>query len=111
MWNWLCQSLPKVIEIPDESEKSPTVEKKEEDLDSGAGKEEKDKKTGNGDAGKEKDTDDGSKDKEEKDKTLAMEKDAPAEVKGEGSDGKNSEGEACVKTVFSCHTSFIFCYF
>lgn len=81
-------SLPKIIEIPDESEKSPELGKKE--VDATAEKEEK--STGNGEGGKEKEAEDASKDKEEKDKTSELD-DAPAEVKAEGSDGKNSEAE------------------
>lgn len=80
--------LPKIIEIPDESEKSPDLEKKE--VDSTAEKEEK--STGNGEGGKEKEAEDASKDKEEKDKSSELD-DAPAEAKAEGSDGKNSEAE------------------
>lgn len=84
--------LPKVIEIPDESEKSPILEKKEEEAESTAGKEEKEKEAGIGDGGKEKEAEDTNKEKEEKDKTAEMEKDSPAEVKGQGSEGKNNEG-------------------
>lgn len=102
MENGYSISLTKVIEIPDESEKSPVLlEKKEEEVDSAAGKEEKEKEAGNGDGGKEKEAEEASKEKEEKDKTSEMEKDTPAEVKAEGSDGKNTEGEACVKTFHS----------
>uniref|UniRef100_A0A3Q3WS78 Uncharacterized protein n=1 Tax=Mola mola TaxID=94237 RepID=A0A3Q3WS78_MOLML len=93
---------PKTPSTGTPADTQPNTPIPEEDLDSAAGKEEKEKKTGNGDAGKEKDAEDGSKDKEEKDKTLVMEKDAPAEVKGEGSDGKNSGGEAfCVSVISS----------
>uniref|UniRef100_A0A8C4ETG5 DNA helicase n=1 Tax=Dicentrarchus labrax TaxID=13489 RepID=A0A8C4ETG5_DICLA len=81
-----------IIEIPDESEKSPVLEKKEGEVDSAAGKEEKEKETGNGDEGKEKEAEDASKDKAEKDKSSEME-DTPAEVKGEGSDGKTDSEE------------------
>lgn len=80
----------KIIEIPDESEKSPDLEKKE-DVDTAGGKEEKETEAGNGDGGKEKEVEDMSKEKEEK--TLEAEKETPVEVKGEGSDGKNNEGE------------------
>ncbi|KAG7216987.1 hypothetical protein INR49_001641 [Caranx melampygus] len=84
---------PEIIEIPDESEKSPVNEKKEGEGDSGAGKEEKEKETGDGDNGKEKDAEDLGKEKEEKDKTSDMgEKDTPA-VKGEGSEGKTDSEE------------------
>lgn len=79
----------KIIEIPDESEKSPDLEKKE--VESTAEREEKN--TGNGDGGKEKEADDVCKEKEEKDGTSESDKDTPAEVKAEGSEGKNSEAE------------------
>lgn len=79
----------KIIEIPDECEKSPELENKE--VDSTAEREEKN--TGNGDGGKEKEADDSCKEKEEKDRTLESDKDTPAEVKPEGSEGKNSEAE------------------
>lgn len=78
----------KIIEIPDESEKSPDFEKKE--LDSTAEREEKN--AGNGDGGKEKEAEDACKEKEEKDRTSESERDS-AEVKAEGSEGKNSEAE------------------
>ncbi|XP_033957567.1 chromodomain-helicase-DNA-binding protein 4 isoform X1 [Pseudochaenichthys georgianus] len=81
-----------IIEIPDESEKSPVVvEKKGEEVDSAAGKEEKE--TGNGDEGKEKETEDTSKDKAENEKTSETEKNTPAEVKGESSEGKTESEE------------------
>lgn len=80
--------LPKIIEIPDESEKSPELEKKE--VETTAEKEEK--STGNGEGGKEKEAEDAGKEKEEKDKTSEPDE-APAEVKAEGSEGKNSEAE------------------
>uniref|UniRef100_A0A3B4UDV3 Chromodomain helicase DNA binding protein 4 n=1 Tax=Seriola dumerili TaxID=41447 RepID=A0A3B4UDV3_SERDU len=81
-----------IIEIPDESEKSPVLEKKEGEVDSAAGKEEKEKGTGDGDDGKEKEAEDTSKEKEEKDKTPDTgEKDTP--VKGEGSEGKTDSEE------------------
>uniref|UniRef100_A0A8D0ACU4 Chromodomain helicase DNA binding protein 4 n=1 Tax=Sander lucioperca TaxID=283035 RepID=A0A8D0ACU4_SANLU len=70
-----------IIEIPDESEKSPVLEKKEEEVDSAAEKEEKE--MGNGNEGKEKEADDTSKEKEEKNETSETERDTPAEVKGE----------------------------
>lgn len=79
----------KIIEIPDESEKSPDTEKKE--VDSPAEKE--DKNTGNGDGGKEKEVEDACKEKEEKDRTSESDKETPAEVKAEGSEGKNSEAD------------------
>lgn len=107
--NWKVVLPPlssKIIEIPDESEKSPVLEKKEE-VDSAAAKEDKEKEAENGDGSKEKETEDGNKDKEE-DKTSEMEKDNTAE--GEGSDGKNNEGEASVKTFISVLFSFIFCH-
>lgn len=109
IWKWLPPLSPKVIEIPDESEKSPVLEKKEE-VDSAAAKEEKEKEAENGDGGKEKEAEDASKEKEEKDKTSETEKDTPAEVKGEGSDGKSNEGEARVKTFIWFSFSFIFCH-
>uniref|UniRef100_A0A3B4UIV4 Chromodomain helicase DNA binding protein 4 n=1 Tax=Seriola dumerili TaxID=41447 RepID=A0A3B4UIV4_SERDU len=78
--------------VPDESEKSPVLEKKEGEVDSAAGKEEKEKGTGDGDDGKEKEAEDTSKEKEEKDKTPDTgEKDTP--VKGEGSEGKTDSEE------------------
>ncbi|XP_044064783.1 chromodomain-helicase-DNA-binding protein 4 isoform X5 [Siniperca chuatsi] len=83
---------PEIIEIPDESEKSPVFEKKGE-VESAVGKEEKEKDTGNGDEGKEKEAEDMSTDKEEKDKILEMEKDTPADVKGEGSEDKTDSEE------------------
>lgn len=105
---WFLPPLSsKIIEIPDESEKSPVLEKKEE-VDSAAAKEDKEKEAENGDGSKEKETEDASKEKEEKDKTSEMEKDTTAE--GEGSDGKNNEGEASAKTFISVSFSFIFCY-
>ncbi|XP_035862056.1 chromodomain-helicase-DNA-binding protein 4 isoform X2 [Sander lucioperca] len=82
---------PEIIEIPDESEKSPVLEKKEEEVDSAAEKEEKE--MGNGNEGKEKEADDTSKEKEEKNETSETERDTPAEVKGEGSEGKTDSGE------------------
>ncbi|XP_041797805.1 chromodomain-helicase-DNA-binding protein 4 isoform X1 [Chelmon rostratus] len=84
---------PEIIEIPDESEKSPVLEKKEGEVDSAMGKEEKETETGNGHEGKEKEAEDGSKEKDEKDKTSETEKDTPAEVKGEGSEGKMDSEE------------------
>uniref|UniRef100_H3CFF6 Chromodomain helicase DNA binding protein 4 n=1 Tax=Tetraodon nigroviridis TaxID=99883 RepID=H3CFF6_TETNG len=60
------------------------------DVDATAEKEEKN--TGNGDAGKEKEAEDACKEKEEKDRTSESDKDT-AEVKAEGSEGKNSEAE------------------
>ncbi|XP_054477542.1 chromodomain-helicase-DNA-binding protein 4 isoform X1 [Anoplopoma fimbria] len=85
---------PEIIEIPDESEKSPVLEKKEEVVDAAVGKEEKEKEAGNGDdEGKEKEADDPSKEKEEKDKTSETEKDTPAEVKGEDLETKMDSEE------------------
>uniref|UniRef100_A0AAQ4PIG9 DNA helicase n=1 Tax=Gasterosteus aculeatus aculeatus TaxID=481459 RepID=A0AAQ4PIG9_GASAC len=82
-----------IIEIPDESEKSPVVENKEEGMDSTVGKEEKE--AGNGDDdGKDKEATDKSKEKEDKDKTLETEKDTPAEVKGEVSESKIDSEES-----------------
>uniref|UniRef100_A0A8C2Z0X7 Chromodomain helicase DNA binding protein 4 n=1 Tax=Cyclopterus lumpus TaxID=8103 RepID=A0A8C2Z0X7_CYCLU len=90
-----------IIEIPDESEKSPVLEKKEEVVDSAAlGKEEKETAKGN-DEGKDKEADDTSKEKEEKDKASETEKETPAEVKGEVLESKmdseevKSKGEVC----------------
>uniref|UniRef100_A0A3B4Z930 CHD subfamily II SANT-like domain-containing protein n=1 Tax=Stegastes partitus TaxID=144197 RepID=A0A3B4Z930_9TELE len=80
-----------IIEIPDESEKSP--EKKEE-VDAAAEKEEKEKET-DGDEGKE--AEDSSKDKEEKDK--CSEKDS--EVKGEASEAKMEAEEEKSKGLFT----------
>uniref|UniRef100_A0A8D0AB50 Chromodomain helicase DNA binding protein 4 n=1 Tax=Sander lucioperca TaxID=283035 RepID=A0A8D0AB50_SANLU len=77
--------------VTDESEKSPVLEKKEEEVDSAAEKEEKE--MGNGNEGKEKEADDTSKEKEEKNETSETERDTPAEVKGEGSEGKTDSGE------------------
>lgn len=81
------------------------------------GKEEKETETGNGHEGKEKEAEDGSKEKDEKDKTSETEKDTPAEVKGEGSEGKmdseedKTKGGAAVPTLLHCvFFSFIFCY-
>uniref|UniRef100_A0A4W6CQI6 Chromodomain helicase DNA binding protein 4 n=1 Tax=Lates calcarifer TaxID=8187 RepID=A0A4W6CQI6_LATCA len=82
-----------IIEIPDESEKSPVLEKKEGEVDSASGKEEKEKATGDGDEGKEKDAEDTGKEREEKEKTSDTgEKDTPA-VKSEGSEGKTDSEE------------------
>uniref|UniRef100_A0A8D0AGB5 Chromodomain helicase DNA binding protein 4 n=1 Tax=Sander lucioperca TaxID=283035 RepID=A0A8D0AGB5_SANLU len=78
--------------VTDESEKSPVLEKKEEEVDSAAEKEEKE--MGNGNEGKEKEADDTSKEKEEKNETSETERDTPAEVKGEGSE----EEKDAVKT-------------
>ncbi|TMS10837.1 Chromodomain-helicase-DNA-binding protein 4 [Larimichthys crocea] len=91
---------PEIIEIPDESEKSPAIDKKEGELDSAAGKEEKEKETGNGDEGREKEVEDLTKEKEEKDKTSDMDKDTP-EVKGEGSEGKADSEEDKSKELHS----------
>ncbi len=103
---WNLPPLLKIIEIPDESEKSPALEKNEGEVDIATGKEEKEKETGNGDESKE-EAEDMSKEKEEKDKTSEVEKDAAAEVKGDGLEGKmeseedKSKGEADVRTVVS----------
>uniref|UniRef100_A0A8C2WX18 Chromodomain helicase DNA binding protein 4 n=1 Tax=Cyclopterus lumpus TaxID=8103 RepID=A0A8C2WX18_CYCLU len=76
--------------VPDESEKSPVLEKKEEVVDSAAlGKEEKETAKGN-DEGKDKEADDTSKEKEEKDKASETEKETPAEVKGEQKEEKDA---------------------
>uniref|UniRef100_A0A673BEI6 Chromodomain helicase DNA binding protein 4a n=1 Tax=Sphaeramia orbicularis TaxID=375764 RepID=A0A673BEI6_9TELE len=69
-----------IIEIPDESEKSPVSERKEGEADLAAGKEEKE--TGGADEAKEKEADDLSKDKDDKSAETA-EKETLAEVKGE----------------------------
>lgn len=76
-----------IIEIPDESEKSPDFEKKEVDFTA----EKEEKNTGNGDGGKEKEAEDACKEREEKDRSSESDKDS--EVKAEGSEGKNSEAE------------------
>lgn len=76
----------KVIEIPDEPEKSPVTESKEEVAAAG-GKEEKETEAVSREAAKEKEV------KEEK-KTSATEKETSPEVKGEESHGKNNEGES-----------------
>lgn len=60
-------------------------------MDSPAEKE--DKNTGNGDGGKEKEVEDTCKEKEEKDRISESDKETPAEVKAEGSEGKNSEAD------------------
>ncbi|KAM9806391.1 chromodomain-helicase-DNA-binding protein 4 isoform 2-T2 [Syngnathus typhle] len=74
---------PEIIEIPDESDKSPASESKDEDP---VAKEDKEKETRGGDEGSE--PDDLSKDREDKaDKTL------PADVKGEEMDGKTDAEE------------------
>uniref|UniRef100_A0AAX7U385 DNA helicase n=1 Tax=Astatotilapia calliptera TaxID=8154 RepID=A0AAX7U385_ASTCA len=65
-----------------ESEKSPVLDKKEE-ADSAAEKEDREKET-DGVEGKEKEAEDLSKEKEEK----SVEKDASADIKGEGSESK-----------------------
>uniref|UniRef100_A0A3Q3RDX8 Uncharacterized protein n=1 Tax=Monopterus albus TaxID=43700 RepID=A0A3Q3RDX8_MONAL len=83
-----------IIEIPDESDKSPVLEKKGE-LNPASGKEEKEKEPG--DEGKEKEAEDVSKEKDEKDKTSEMEKDTVTEVKGEGSEEQKEEKDG-VKT-------------
>ncbi|MEQ2242176.1 hypothetical protein ILYODFUR_033116, partial [Ilyodon furcidens] len=73
---------PEIIEIPDESEKSPASEKKE---DPAAEREVKDE----GDEGMEKDAENLSKEKEEKAKTAAAaEKETSANSKSEGSDSR-----------------------
>lgn len=95
----LILSLTQIIEIPDENEKSPVLEKKEE-ADAAAEKEDKEKETV-GDQGKEKEADDTSKEKEEK-LSAAVEKDISVDTKGDGSESKTdseegrSKGEAVV---------------
>lgn len=75
----------KVIEIPDEPEKSPSVESKDELVSTG-GKEEKETEAVSREGGKEKEV-------EEEKKTSATEKEAPDKVKGEESDGKSNDGK------------------
>ncbi|KAM8826916.1 chromodomain-helicase-DNA-binding protein 4 [Synchiropus picturatus] len=70
-----------IIEIPDESEKSPLQEKKEGDL-TPALKDEKDS------AEEVIEKEDANKEKEELDKTDTTEKDSTSEVSGEGAEGK-----------------------
>ncbi|KAM4601405.1 chromodomain-helicase-DNA-binding protein 4 isoform 1-T1 [Polymixia lowei] len=83
---------PEIIEIPDESEKSPVPEKKDGNGDSAAAKEDKERET---DKDKEKDSEDTSKEKDEKENSPeTAEKDGPPEVKGEGSEGKTDPEEA-----------------
>ncbi|XP_056141606.1 chromodomain-helicase-DNA-binding protein 4 isoform X2 [Lampris incognitus] len=84
---------PEIIEIPDESEKSPVPDKKEGTGDTAIGKEEMAKEAGVGQADKEKDSDDIGKERDDKERCSEMaDKDTPAEVKAEGSEGKaNSE--------------------
>ncbi|XP_077381990.1 chromodomain-helicase-DNA-binding protein 4 isoform X1 [Festucalex cinctus] len=72
---------PEIIEIPDESDKSPASENKDDDP---AGKEDKEKETRGGDEGNE--PDDLSKGREEK-----SDKGAPPDLKGEGTEGKTDE--------------------
>lgn len=79
-------SPSKVIEIPDEPEKSPAAESKDDAVAAG-GKEEKETEAVSREAGKEKEVE------EEEKKTSATEKEATAEVKGEESDSKNNDGE------------------
>uniref|UniRef100_A0A8D3AGX9 DNA helicase n=1 Tax=Scophthalmus maximus TaxID=52904 RepID=A0A8D3AGX9_SCOMX len=82
-----------IIEIPDESEKSPGLEKKEGEADSAPGKKEKEKETGDGDEGKDEEAEDTSKEKEEKDQTSDVgEKDMSA-VKGDATEGKPDSEE------------------
>ncbi|XP_028984736.1 chromodomain-helicase-DNA-binding protein 4 isoform X5 [Betta splendens] len=81
---------PEIIEIPDESEKSPVMEKKEGDADSAAGKEEKEKETGDRNEGKEKEAEDVSKDR---DKTSETEKETLSDVKGEATESKMDSDE------------------
>ncbi|XP_061530376.1 chromodomain-helicase-DNA-binding protein 4 isoform X4 [Phycodurus eques] len=69
---------PEIIEIPDDPDKSPASENKEDDP---AGKEDKEKETRGGDEGNE--PDELSKDREDK-----GEKGVPANIKGEGTEGK-----------------------
>lgn len=78
-------SHSKVIEIPDEPEKSPAAESKDDAV-AAVGKEEKEMEAVSREAGKEKEV-------EEEKKSSATEKEATAEVKGEESDGKTNDGE------------------
>ncbi|XP_067093359.1 chromodomain-helicase-DNA-binding protein 4 isoform X2 [Osmerus mordax] len=81
---------PEIIEIPDESEKSPSPEKKESTGDSPAVKEEPEKEAGVGEAHREKE----AEDKEENASEAAEDKRESPEVKGEGSEGTaGSEGK------------------
>lgn len=75
----------KVIEIPDEPEKSPGMDSKDELVSIGE-KEEKETEAVAREGGKEKEV-------EEEKKTSATEKEAPDEVKGEESHSKNNDGE------------------
>ncbi|XP_056458282.1 chromodomain-helicase-DNA-binding protein 4 isoform X4 [Gadus chalcogrammus] len=86
---------PEIIEIPDDVEKSPGSEKKDEEGDPAAVKEDKEEaggahtdeeKEGEGDTAKEKD------DKEKP--SEAAEKGVPMEVKGEGSEGSGGPEDA-----------------
>lgn len=74
----------KVIEIPDEPEKSPGMESKDESL-STRGKEEKQPEAVSTESSKEKEA--------EEEKTLAKEKEVPDQVKGEESDAKSNDGK------------------
>ncbi|XP_046885492.1 LOW QUALITY PROTEIN: chromodomain-helicase-DNA-binding protein 4 [Hypomesus transpacificus] len=85
---------PEIIEIPDESEKSPSPENKAGAGDSPAVKEEQEKEAGVGEADREKEPQDKDKDKEEKPSEPAEDKSESPEVKGEGSEGTaGSEGK------------------
>lgn len=87
-----------IIEIPDESEKSPLSEKKEGEAEVSAGKEEKEKEAGVDD-GKENEVD--SKDKEQK-SSETIEKETAAEVKAEEgkADPEGYKGESNEKSSF-----------
>lgn len=75
----------KVIEIPDEPEKSPGMESKDE-AGSIGGKEVKETEAVSREAGPEKEV-------EEEKKTSATDKEAPNEVKSDESDIKNNDGK------------------
>ncbi|XP_068616413.1 chromodomain-helicase-DNA-binding protein 4 [Brachionichthys hirsutus] len=86
---------PEIIEIPDEPEKSPALEKTEGDVVSTTGKDEKEKEAGSGHQGQGNEADDVSKEKE---KTSEMEeKDTPADVKSEVWEGKKDPEEEKLK--------------
>ncbi|CAL8247378.1 unnamed protein product [Lota lota] len=86
---------PEIIEIPDDLEKSPCSEKKDEEGDQGAEKEE----AGGAHTDQEKEGEgDPTKEKDEKEKpSEAAEKDVPLEVKGESSEGNGVLEEAKCK--------------
>ncbi|KAM6967695.1 chromodomain-helicase-DNA-binding protein 4 isoform 2-T3 [Aplochiton taeniatus] len=84
-----CKDDSEIIEIPDESEKSPAPEKKESEVDIPAVKEEKEKESEGKDTDREMELEEKEK-KDEKEKPLEsseLKKDSPVEVKGEGSEG------------------------